>query len=636
MNVLLIIGIWLTSALAQGQASTLLVDERPITYRDMTPYMEFFCTQDRLNLQQAMSHPNYQSSLSPVHFSYRIKEECWMRVTVDNQSAVRKTLLFEHQQALTSEIQLLQEQRPIQTIGYEHPFDQRQVKFSRPTFSVDIKPGLQTIYFKQRSKDQMWLHFHIWTPEPFHEALALRYFVNGGFVLLALGLACYNLIQFSIYPKVSLIFYVSYLIFSAMSHSFVNGYLKQFIWQNQNLYSNHFGLLSVQLAFLSAYGFVYTFLNLKQKMPKATWGVLLFSSIAIAAIFLNSLGYYTIIGAINLVLLVFGSFYLLFLSLILAIRGDRQAKYFSASWGCMIAGVIVISLTLFGVLPSHPLTSHANLLGGSLQMILMSFGIADQVKQFQIRMKQEKEHAFDQLQKMVYPHQLKKISQGINIEDTMPCRSARAVVICFDIVNSSQLDPSWSKEFVSKVLGRCQELMEANFDSDTLSARAYRIKELGDGFLCSVGFPFQTLDDNSLEDSAIDLALEFVDAFEETAQAYQHTNNLLCSVGIARGDIEGFFTVSGACHYELFGKGIILATRYENIRKKFGIQRSKHLVTLQEEVYMALSADRGSAFKRYDLHRDLIRDDHGATCFYFRNIKAANRSFTPLALADGF
>ena len=197
---------------------------------------------------------------------------------------------------------------------------------------------------------------------------------------MAFGLAAYNLIQLFFFPRISLLYYVCYLIFSGLCHSFVSGYLKQFIWQDENLLSNHMGLLSVQLAFLSAYGFVYCFLGLRKKMPRATIGVLLFSSITIASIFVNALGYYTIVGASNLLLLLFGTLYLLVISVWLAAKGDRQAIYFSASWACMVIGVLTVTLMISGVL-LNPLTQYSSQIGTGLQMILMSFGIADKVKQ---------------------------------------------------------------------------------------------------------------------------------------------------------------------------------------------------------------------------------------------------------------
>ena len=76
----------------------------------------------------------------------------------------------------------------------------------------------------------------------------------------------------------------------------------------------------------------------------------------------------------------------------------------------------------------------------------------------------------------------------------------------------------------------------------------------------------------------------------------------------------------------MFGRGIVLATRYEGVRKNFAISKHKHLITLQEGVFDDLDADRAKVFRMYNLHRDVIRDDLSAKRFYYLNIKARNRN----------
>ena len=593
---------------------------------EMAPYLSYFCTLDQMDISQVKKSPLFKEGLTPLHFSYMLDHECWSKLTITNTSEQDQYLYLEHQQTLTAELKLYEDDKPPQEIGYERNFASRAVKSAKPTFKVKFPPGEKTLYFSQKSKDQMWLHFKAWSSESFYQAQAFSNIINGGFIALAFGLALYNLLQFSISTKQSLFFYVSYLIFVAIGHMFLSGYLKQFIWHDHNYFSNHFGLLSIQLAFLSAYGFIYTFLDLKEKLPILSKGLYIFVAFAFVAMSTNIAGYYSITGALNLGILICGSLYMVVVSLILAIRGEREATFFSISWSFMFAGVVIVSLLYVGVLPAHPLIANANIIGTSLQTILLSFAIADQIKQKQTKMKEDREHALSQLEKMVYPHQIQEIKEGGILEQTMPCESSEAIVLCFDIVNSTKLNPDWSKEFISEVLDSCQKLMEQDLNSKRPQLNAYRIKEMGDGFLCSIGFPFKLPPGTNQANLAIDLAMEFVNVFEKVAKTYPHMNNLLCSIGIAKDQIEGFFTVSEPRHYEMFGRGSVLATRYEGVRKNFAISKHKHLITLQEGVFDDLDADRAKVFRMYNLHRDVIRDDLSAKRFYYLNIKARNRN----------
>ena len=122
-------------------------------------------------------------------------------------------------------------------------------------------------------------------------------------------------------------------------------------------------------------------------------------------------------------------------------------------------------------------------------------------------------HAFNQLKKIVYPHQLEQIKKGVNLEDTMPVGSEECCVLSFDIVNSSKIDIPNVRSFLNKVMKPCLALLNEGYDSDGLVATGYRIKEMGDGFLCSVGFPFKVPGKSEPSNFALELASKMIQTF---------------------------------------------------------------------------------------------------------------------------
>ena len=172
----------------------------------------------------------------------------------------------------------------------------------------------------------------------------------------------------------------------------------------------------------------------------------------------------------------------------------------------------------------------------------------------------------------------------------------------------------------------CQVLMNQNYKLANLSSNAYRIKEMGDGFLCSVGFPFRLPQDTSMEQSAYQLALDFIQIFQEQVLAHFSHNEYFCSIGIARGSIEGYFPKSGIKEYDLFGEGIIHATRYENMRKKIVMDSpQRNILILQESVYIGLSELDRSEFHTLELTKNglVVRDDPTAAKLYYRFISTS-------------
>ncbi|HYX38649.1 MAG TPA: hypothetical protein VE954_36560 [Oligoflexus sp.] len=89
----------------------------------------------------------------------------------------------------------------------------------------------------------------------------------------------------------------------------------------------------------------------------------------------------------------------------------------------------------------------------------------------------------------------------------------------------------------------------------------------------------------------------------------------------------GFFTLAGIRSYELFGKGIVLATRYESLRKIYRIPGRGHLICLKSTVYEGLPPRYQKEFSRFDLDQSqqFIRDDEAVHDFYYQRISSAWR-----------
>jgi len=158
-----------------------------------------------------------------------------------------------------------------------------------------------------------------------------------------------------------------------------------------------------------------------------------------------------------------------------------------------------------------------------------------------------------------------------------------------------------------------------NYQEEGPQSNAYRIKEMGDGFLCSVGYPFRSNTVKMVED-ALELAFRFTEAFHEHAKRLNMQDPPHCSIGIAMGSISGLFPSGGVRQYDLYGRSIILATRYESMRKTLmkGAQPAS-LIILHERVYENLGDLQKKDFKEYNLteHRIVVRDDPEAKSLFY-------------------
>jgi len=233
--------------------------------------------------------------------------------------------------------------------------------------------------------------------------------------------------------------------------------------------------------------------------------------------------------------------------------------------------------------------------------------------------KEQIKHIVKQASKVWYPHQIRLLLEGKNLEQTMPIGEADAYVISFDIIGSSKIKSETAKQLFRKVFSECNRLMMQGYQADSLTAQAFRLKEMGDGFICTVGFPFSPPKIESDVKTALNISLGFVEIFRIAAQDLD--TPLYCGIGIAFGKVEGFYSEAKPIEYDLFGRGIILSTRYEQMRKVIleELKANSNIIVFQERVFEMLPADISGRCTEYLMsnHGKKVRDDEEADRLHF-------------------
>ncbi len=285
----------------------------------------------------------------------------------------------------------------------------------------------------------------------------------------------------------------------------------------------------------------------------------------------------------------------------------------------MTAAVFNDLLVLNYIIKTQPLLDFAIVAFVFSQTVIISYNYANSFRDIV--------HTHKQLQKLVYQHVVTQIAQGKNLEETMPVGTREAVVLAFDVIGSSHIKHPQFHRALERLMAHCQEILHECYNPTKVTARGYRIKEMGDGLLASVGFPLANPEHESNADTALKVAVRFCEVFRQEMESLSYHENLHCSIGITQGMIEGFYPKSGIKQYDVRGRALILATRYEAMRnivfKVTGTVSS--LIFIQDEVYQALSPALQQDFQRWDClqkgHR--IRDDIQAVQAWYRRLPGA-------------
>ncbi|HYX36700.1 MAG TPA: 7TM diverse intracellular signaling domain-containing protein [Oligoflexus sp.] len=283
--------------------------------------------------------------------------------------------------------------------------------------------------------------------------------------------------------------------------------------------------------------------------------------------------------------------------------------------------LIHFNASFFGQWLPMPFVICAQLLALDIEMILLSMTIGFKINREQEWLRKKMYHAYTELKAVVYPHQLAQIWEGMPLGKTMPVGEQNAFMIVFDVVASSKMKMADPRAFLSGVFHECSNLMMQNYQPEPLIANGYRVKEMGDGFLCSVGFPFGCPIENAA-DHSVNLAHQFLEIFQRHVAAVGSEHSIHCSIGIAYGPVEAFYPESGAQVYDLFGRGIILAHRYESMRDILfrWLKQRDDIIILHQPVFERLSDALRRDFVEVDLSLSdfKVRDDEQAQRLYYQ------------------
>lgn len=227
-----------------------------------------------------------------------------------------------------------------------------------------------------------------------------------------------------------------------------------------------------------------------------------------------------------------------------------------------------------------------------------------------------RQHLYNQLSKVVYPHQLERIKLGDELESTMPLKEGKAIVNVFDVQKSSEIRHERTREFFMGVFQSFLQICMQGYGHNPLRSRAFRLKETGDGFISAVGYPFLPIESRSLADSAVSTALDMFQAFNEEVEKFNYSRPIKAAMGLAYNSVQGTFQSGGIRAYDLFGDALIQAARYEELRKhpllmQLISERAKdlniehfHILIIQEVIYNSLSLPFRELFQEVDLWGD--------------------------------
>ncbi len=319
----------------------------------------------------------------------------WFRFQVKNSSAQKISHLLEIAYPVLDDVRIIvydsSDNRLItqHQLGDKIPFKLRQVQHRHFVVPLDVQAHQkQTWLLRIETSSSMQIPMTIWPEREFFIQDQSRLMGLGLYYGIMFIMVLYNLFVFLSVREENYLYYVFYVASMAGFLASLQGLSFQYVWPNATSWND--SAIIVLLAGVVFFTCIFTknFLALANGyvILNRLFSIVIISSAAIA-MSVNFFPYYILIKVL-IGLAVLGITLVIYTGILRWGQGFNAARYFTIAWSSMLLGGAILALNKFNIIPRNTFTENAVQLGSALEVILLSFALAD-------RLNQEKRERFE-------------------------------------------------------------------------------------------------------------------------------------------------------------------------------------------------------------------------------------------------
>lgn len=271
--------------------------------------------------------------------------------------------------------------------------------------------------FRVETSSSMQFPLSIWQERDFfihdqHQILGMGLYYG-----IMLIMVLYNLFIFLAVREANYLYYVLYVGSMAAFLGSLQGINFQYLWPTATEWNDQSIIVFLSGVVLFAAIFTRNFLNLQEvNWLNRSFGVIVIASLAIV-VMSNIIPYHTMIrvliatAVIGIGLAIYGGVWRWS-------QGYSAARYYTVAWSSMLIGGAILAMNKFNIIPRNMFTENIVQFGSALEVILLSFALAD-------RLNQEKRERFE-AQIAAFEHEkIARIAQEDALEQERNARLAQ-------------------------------------------------------------------------------------------------------------------------------------------------------------------------------------------------------------------
>ena len=255
-------------------------------------------------------------------------------------------------------------------------------KQDSPTSTSEINlpyGGMGSVYVRIKSDKQLQLPIFLVTKQESARIALSRNLFIGGYIGIMLVMLLYNLFIFLSTRDRNYFLYSIYIVFVLLAQMSFIGFLSYYAYPNNIWLKEHSSLILTVCTAISANIFMNHFIQAEENVRHFRPVMGSFYLLLVVGVVLDIIGLrllaYGMVQALSLILAI----YVLAVAIIVTRRNVRSAKFFLVAWCIFLTGIVIFVFKDWGIVPYNDLTKHMMTIGSAVEVVLLSFGLADKI-----------------------------------------------------------------------------------------------------------------------------------------------------------------------------------------------------------------------------------------------------------------
>ncbi len=356
-------------------ASLLFLATEVVVLEDVSGRMELADVQRR----GADFRPAPRQDGTEINFGYS-SSAWWLRLDLEAEPAAPRDWLLEVAFPTLDSVDYFGPGGEHLSTGDRQPFAARPLAHRNFVFPVHLNAtGTGRVWLRVASEGTLTVPLHLWQSEAFWQQSQSGYAVLSVYFGMLLALALYNLMLWISLREGVYLTYVLFAASMAVGQLSLNGLGNQFFWSASPAWGNiafPFGFAATGL-----FGALFTraFLSTRRNLPRLDGALTGLAALFALCMLMSLFAPYRLAAILTSLTGVTFSLLAVFAGIRCWRNGEHGARIFLLAWTVLLLGVAIVGLRNLGLLPTTFFSFYAMQMGSALEMLLLSFALADRI-----------------------------------------------------------------------------------------------------------------------------------------------------------------------------------------------------------------------------------------------------------------